>query len=362
MKIGVDCHTLKKTKTGVARYLANLLDYWQKKENTDFILYSMENVKNPLNIKSTALYYNFSLPRQAKKDKVDILFLPSYMRPFFCGVDTAVAVHDVSYFIHPGWFDFYHRMIYRILTKRAIRKSKFIFVPSEYTKQEILKYFKNRIDATKIHIVYLASDEKFNNVKDQNKIQEIKQKYKLEDKYLLSVASIFNRRHVLESIKAFELILNDHQCLQFLISGRNLTNPFQDIDAEIERINKKFNNRIIRIDHIDEDDLIYLYRGAEIFLYLSEYEGFGLSPLEAMACGSPVLSTKLTSLAEVLGDYPIAVENPNDVDEIKEKMIKVLSDEQLRKKMVEKGLERVKSFSWQKTAEETYDVLQGSTK
>jgi glycosyltransferase involved in cell wall biosynthesis len=287
------------------------------------------------------------------------------MRPLFCKVETAVAVHDISYLIHPEWFDFYHRIIYRTLGKRAIKKSKFIFVPSEYTKQEILKYFRNKINATKIHVVYLASDERFNDLKDQNKIQEVKQKYKLKDKYFLYVASIFNRRHVLEMIRAFESVLMNSPELsqiQFLISGKNLTNPFQDIDAEIERINKKFNNSIIQIDHLDENNLVNLYQGAEMFLYLSEYEGFGLPPLEAMACGTPVLTTKMTSLREVLGNYPIAVNDPGNVDEIKEKIIKVLSDARLRQEMIDKGLERVKSFSWQKTAEQTYDVLQGSEK
>lgn len=360
MKIGIDCHFLEKTKTGVARYLANLLDYWKTENNVEFVLYSMENVKNPFNIHSTALYYNFSLPRQAKKDKVDILFLPFYMRPFFCKVETAVAVHDISYFVHPEWFDFYHRIIYKILTKRAIKKSKFIFVCSEYTKQEILKYFSKNIDAKKIRVVYLASDKKFNNLKDKNKIQEIKQKYKLKDKYLLYIGTIFNRRHVLETIKAFESLLIACPGLvegQLLVGGRNLTNPFQDIDAEINLINSKLDGKIIKIDHLDENDLVYLYQGAEMFIYLSEYEGFGLPPLEAMACGIPVLTTKMTSLGEVLGDYPIAVDNPSDINEIKEKMLKILSDEYLRSEMIKRGLERVKQFSWEKTAEETYKIL-----
>lgn len=350
MRIGVDCHTLEKTKTGVARYLTNLLDYWKNEKRIDFVFYSMQNTKNPLNIKSTTLYYNFSLPRKAKKDKIDILFLPFYMRPFFCKVSTAVAVHDISYVVHPEWFDFYHRIIYRILTKRAIKKSKFIFVPCEYTKQEILKHFS--IDVGRIYLVHLAADEKFNNTRDQKRIEGVKQRYGLKDKYLFYAGSIFNRRHVLETIRAFKRISEKNSNLQLLISGRNLTNPFQDIDAEI-----KETQQINKVDYVEEDDLIYLYQGAEIFLYLSEYEGFGLPPLEAMACGTSVLSTKFTSLAEVLGDYPIAVDNPNNVEEIKEKIIKILNDGKLRNEMIRKGLERAESFSWQKTAEETLKIL-----
>ena len=218
MRIGIDCHTLEKTKTGVARYLTNILDYWTKGKQADLILYSMTNTKNLFNIKSTVLYYNFSLPQRAKKDKIDILFLPFYMRPFFCKIPTAVAIHDISYIVHPEWFDFYHRTVYKILTKRAIKKSKLIFVPCEYTKQEILKYFS--MSSEKIHIVYLAADRKFNNVKDTEVIQKIKQKYGLGNKYLFYAGSIFNRRHVLETVRAFKAILNENSDLQLLISGR----------------------------------------------------------------------------------------------------------------------------------------------
>ena len=359
MRIGIDCHVLDKTQTGVARYLINLLKYWENSGQAEFIFYSAKNVKNPLNISSTALYYNWSLPRRAKKDKVDILFLPFYMRPFFCKVPTAVAIHDISYAIHPEWFDFYHRFIYNFLTRRAIKKSKMIFVCSEYTKKEILRHFKPSPD--KIKVVLFAADDKFNNQKDLNRIQEIKQKYGLKNRYLFYVGSIFNRRHVWETIKAFELLKTARPELVegLLISGRNLTKPFQDIDAEIKKINKRFPDTIIKTDYVDEEDLIYLYQGAELFIYLSEYEGFGLPPLEAMASGTPVLSTKKTSLAEVLGNYPIWVDNPSNVEEIEEKMVKILSDEKLRNKMIDAGLQRAKHFSWRQTAEKTYALLSG---
>jgi glycosyltransferase involved in cell wall biosynthesis len=125
----------------------------------------------------------------------------------------------------------------------------------------------------------------------------------------------------------------------------------------VESVNKKYKNAIIKVDYVHEDDLLYIYQGAELFVWPSEYEGFGLPPLEAMACGTPVLSTKLTSLAEVLGDYPIAVDDPNNIEEMKEKMVKILNDEKLSNEMIQKGLERAKSFSWQKTAEETLKII-----
>jgi glycosyltransferase involved in cell wall biosynthesis len=218
-----------------------------------------------------------------------------------------------------------------------------IFACSEYTKKEILKKYHS----DKIHVVPLAADEKFNDIKDEGKIRATKEKYGLKGKYLFYVGTIFNRRHVLEAIKAFKSIHEKYSDCQFLISGRNMTRPFQNIDNKIAKI----------VDYINEQDLLYLYQGAELFVYLSEYEGFGLPPLEAMACGTPVLTTKKTSLAEVLGNYPIWVDDPKNVEEIKEKMMKVLDDEHLKIEMINRGLERANQFSWRKTAEETLRIL-----
>jgi glycosyltransferase involved in cell wall biosynthesis len=290
------------------------------------------------------------LPRKAKKDGVDILFLPFYMRPFFCSVPTVVAIHDISYVAHPEWFNLYHRLAYKILVQRAVKKSKAIFTCSEYTKKEIFKYYK--INPEKIYVIPLAADEKFYNINNKNKTEEIKNKYGLQNKYLFCAGTIFNRRHVLELIEAFKMVLKKFLNYQLLISGRNLTNPYQNIDETIKNI-----SQIKRVDYVDENDITYLYRGAEIFIYLSEYEGFGLPPLEAMACGVPVLTTKMTSLSEVLRNYPVAVNNPKNINEIKEKIIEILNNEKLKKEMIEIGLQRAKSFSWQATAEKTLQII-----
>jgi glycosyltransferase involved in cell wall biosynthesis len=379
MRIGIDCHVLEKRKSGVgvARYLMKLLNYWSRKNGIEFFLYFKDRIisdnflsssdflsspvftkkiaKNPFNIKSLALYYNFSLPIAVAKDKIDVLFLPFYMRPFFCKIPTVNVIHDISYISHSDWFKLRYRLPLKLLTWRAVKKSFALLASSQYTKDEIIKFCD--VKENKIFPVLLAADEKFNSQKSIDKIGEAKRKYNLNKKYLFYTGSIFSRRHVSESIKAFEKLLDNKLDYQFLISGDDLTCPVQGINQMIERVNKKYNNAIIKVDYVHEDDLLYIYQGAELFVWPSEYEGFGLPPLEAMACGTPVLTTKKTSLAEVLGDYPIAVDNPSNVEEIKEKMIKVLSNEQLRNEMIQKGLERVQKFSWQKTAQETLKIL-----
>jgi len=364
MKIGIEAHTIEKEeKLGAGgNYLSQILKEWSKlnPDKYQFILYFKDRipkekflcspifvkklVKTP--IKSTALFYNISMPLEAKRDKLDILFLPFYMRPFFCFVPTVTAIHDISFKTHPEWIAWNYKLPFKLLSWLAIKTSKAILACSEYTKQEIIKNYK--ISPERVHTIYLAADKDFNNQKNEQEIQESKHKYGIDKKYLFFTGSIFNRRHVLESIKAFEAISKENSNYQFLISGRDLTRPAQNIDKK---------NIVKRVRYIDKNDLKNIYQGAELFVWLSEYEGFGLPALESMACGTPVLATKITSLTEVIGDYPIWINNPNDIEEIKEKMIKVLTDKNLRKEMIERGLQQASKFSWRKTAEETLKVL-----
>ncbi len=352
MKIGIEAHTIeKKEKLGAGgNYLLHLLKEWSRLDSKkyQFFLYFKDRipsedflkssvfkkkiVKNPFNIKSTALFYNLSMPFAASRDKIDILFLPFYMRPFFCFSPTITSIHDISFKTHPQWFSWNYKLPFQILTKLATKTSKAILSCSEFTQKEIIKYY--RIPSKKIHVVYLGVDEKFFPKKNPKK-----------NKYLFYTGTIFNRRHVLESIKAFRKLKG----YKFLISGRDFTRPSQNVDKQ---------KGIKRIKYIDDKELVKTYQNAELFVWLSEYEGFGLPPLEAMACGIPVLTTKKTSLKEVMGDYPISVNNPNNVKEIAEKMEKALLNKELREKMIKKGLEQVKKFSWQKCAEKTLEIIE----
>lgn len=374
-KIGIEAHTIEKEERLGAggNYLLNLLKEWSKLDPDEyqFILYFKDRipseeplkspvfvkklVKIPLNIKSTALFYNLFLPLKAKLDKLDILFLPFYMRPFFYFSPTITTVHDISFKVHPEWSSWNYKLPFRLLTWLAIKTSKAILSCSEYTKKEILKHYK--VDPDKIKIIYLAANEEYDSKKDLKKIGRIKQKYGLTKKYLFYTGTIFNRRHILESIKAFEILKRScpefAEGYQFLISGRDFTKPSQNIDKETEKI-----QAIKRVRFVDYEDLVFVYQGAELFVWLSEYEGFGLPVLEAMASKTPVLTTKMTSLSEIIGDYPIYIEDPNNINEIKEKMEQMLFNENLRKAAIEKGLFQAQNFSWQKTAEQTLKVIE----
>jgi len=404
MKIGIDCHNLESNRMGMGRYLLNLLNYWADLE-PEFILYfknhvpgdipSGKNFKNEiLETKSNAAFEHFLLPKATKKDKIDLFFSPSYILPLRISkkIKTAVAVHDISYEAHPEWFSWQNRILLRRVSKKSAKRADIIFTPSEFTKKEILKYWQP--NSNKVFVVPLAADQKFRyyssaflvrpseadsglNSKPLRlnsetvpasefktrigtipELAEILKKYKIKNKFIFYIGAIFNRRFIPECIEAFKQIAEKFPEYQFLISGTNYTHPFVDINYIIKKANADVGREaILKIDYAEEGDLVYLYNAADLFIYLSSYEGFGLPPIEALACGTPVITTKMGSLAEAVGDSAVFVKNPEDVKEISGAMEKILSDEHFRKELIKKGLKQAQKFSWEKTAKETLKIL-----
>jgi len=368
MKIGIDCHNLEGKRMGVGRYLFNLLQCWSKPDSdAEFILYFKNHIpddipqgKNSrseiLKTESNAAFEHFLLPKAVREDKIDLFFSPSYILPLRISrkIKTAVAVHDISYEAHPEWFSWQNRILLRRVSKRSIKRADIIFTPSEFTKKEILKYY--RISAEKIFVVPLATDEKFRQTENNSK--PIKEKYKINNKFIFYIGAIFSRRFVPECIEAFKQVAEKFPDHQFLISGTNYMYPAVDIGYIIKKANEDIGREaILHTDYVDENDLVYLYNHADLFIWLSSYEGFGLPPIEALACGTPVITTKMGSLAEAVGDSAVFIKNPEDVKEIGAAMEKILSNESLANELIKKGSKQAQKFSWEKTAQETLRIL-----
>lgn len=341
MKIGIDARSLERQRTGVGRYLFNLIKQWNLIDlpgELEFVLYFKNKVPddipiNPgltnrrLETNSNALFTHYYLPKAAKKDKIDVLFCPDYIGPIFYKGKIALALHDIIYEARPdlyNWPSILDRILLKRVSKISAKKAKIIFVPSQFSKKEVMKYYK--IDSDKIIVVPLAADIK----KESKDISHI-----VKGNYIFYIGSIFKRRYIPEVIKAVS-------GYQFLIVGKNLLNL---------NLNQK---GVIYKEYIAEKYLASLYSQAELFVWLSEYEGFGLPPLEAMTCGTPVITTKKGSLAETAGNAALFVEDPKNIAEIKKKIKLALNN---REELIKKGLEQSKKFSWEKTAKETLSCL-----
>ncbi len=419
MIIAIDTRSLEGPKTGVGRYLSNLLKYWGKSKEHKFILYfkdklpqnsglfengnlALRLLKNPFGFSSNFFFQHFLLPYNLKKDKADFFFSPFYLKPLFCPIKSSIVLHDISYEAHPEWFDFLNRFILGKLSKLSAKTANVIFTVSNFSKSEIIKYYK--ISPDKIKVTYLAADSSFAKIGDKEKmdayklpdtakchferlarnlntveisknyrfladarndkrlysaIQEskMKEKYNLKDKFILSVGSIFNRRHIPEIIAAFEKAAQKRGDCQLLIIGKNHTHPFIDIDEKIKAANEKLGRKaIIRLDFVEDEELAIFYGLCEFVVYLSDYEGFGLPVIEAQFFNKPVITSHNSSLIEA-GDNSVEFVKENTVDKIYGSLEKLISDDNYRNKLVKLGSENVKRFDWEKCARETLNIV-----
>lgn len=373
MFIGIDARSLEKNQTGVGRYLNNLLENWACSTRHRFILYFKDEIpaigilskpcyekkvlKSPFGIKSNVFFQHCLLPRQALKDKIDLLFSPAYILPVCYTGKTAVAIHDISYEIYPRNLSIADKLLLRKMSRYSAKKTSAILTPSDFSKKEITEHYG--ISPEKIYVTQLGADRKFLNAKQSRRIETIASKFNIKNKFILSIGTIFNRRHTENIISAFAAASDKTTNHQLVIIGKNHTNPFIDIDRQIKEANDTLKrNAIMHIDSVSGDDLAVLYAAAEALIYLSDYEGFGLPPLEAALAEIPVITSDIPAIREVMGESAVFIKNNSDTDEIREAILKIIFDSELRVKLARSGLTRAKLFNWDECAKKTIRVFE----
>jgi len=233
----------------------------------------------------------------------------------------------------------------------GIKNADKIIADSYNTKQDIISYFK--IPDEKIKVIYLAADKIFQPL-DKVIISKIKQKYNFDFPLILYVGTLEPRKNIPTLIKAFCKLKKEGLPHILLVTGKK-DGKYKKIFEMVKRLNLQKDT--IFTGYVPEEDLPAIYNAADLFVYPSLYEGFGLPPLEAMACGTPVITSNTSSFPEVVGDAGIMVK-PHDVDELAKVMYEVLTNDGLREDMIKKGLKQAKKFSWKKCAKETLEVYQ----
>jgi len=226
-------------------------------------------------------------------------------------------------------------------------KALCIITLSEYSKNDIVKWLG--IPQEKIYVTHSGVDKRFKPTGDAAMPDEIKKRFGISNRYILFVGNQKPHKNSIGTLKAFKMAVKKERLPHYLI----LVGIKKDIiEDKNNGIGDEFNNRIICIDNLTDNDLIKLYQSADLFLLPSLYEGFGLPMLEAMACGVPVITSNRTSIPEVTGNAAILVD-PENIQEIADAICKVLKDENLKSDLIRKGLEQAKMFSWKRMAEET---------
>jgi glycosyltransferase involved in cell wall biosynthesis len=289
------------------------------------------------------------LPLKLRKYKFDIVHDLSQIGPFLFNLPfkRISTIHDLSAILFPETFDVFSVLLQKYVLPMTLKNVDVVITISENTKKDIVKYLK--YPKEKIKRIYLGVDERF---KPLEKTDNVLNKYNIISPYILYVGTLQPRKNITLFIKAFYKLKRNGIEHKLVVAGGKGW-KYKEIYKTINKL--KLQKEVIFTGYVEDDDLPYLYNAADLFIYPSLYEGFGLPLLEAMACGCPVITSNTSSLPEVVGDAGIMID-PYNVDALVGAMREVLSNDNLRENMIKRGLERAKMFSWEKTARETLKV------
>jgi len=326
------------------------------------------------------------------KRKLDVLWIPAHTLPILArpGITKVVTIHGLEYEWLPEYRNKLQKWYLPLSTKYAARVADRIIAVSEFTKRQLVECLKT--DANKIEVVHEGVDEKFfGRKRKQAEIEAVKRKYRLGDKYLLFVGSLQPRKNLPFMVQVYAELRKKYADLQLVLAGGKGW-----LYEEIFEAPKKFGveGGVVFPGRVSDEELACLLQGAEVYVQPSITEGFGLTVLEAMAAGCPVVSSDGGALPEVVGEGGIIVEgrgvsfaeiaNPDlsgfshptrqrrddksglkrvpDLSSWREVLDKLLTNEGLRKELIERGRRRVREFGWEKAARETLEVLIDSVK
>ncbi|HBU07374.1 MAG TPA: hypothetical protein DEB09_04820 [Candidatus Magasanikbacteria bacterium] len=374
MIIGIDASRAnEEKKTGVGWYAYNLIQEFKKitPEDIRVVLYTNKPLQGELaklpngwtekvlNWFPGRLWTQVRLSFEMLINPPDVLFIPAHVFPIIHPNKTVMTVHDIAAIKFPNSYNWFEKWYTLWSAKFAVKHLWCVITPSRFTKKELISECRmQNAECDKIVVVAHGYDKKFKIEDLRMKIDEVLERYQITKPYLLSIGRLEEKKNTVKIIQAFNLIKSNN--LQSLIFNLQLVlvgQPGYGYEKVKETIdNSKFKNDIITPGWVPNDDLPDLMSGAEVFVFPSLYEGFGIPVLEAFSCGTPVLASRGSSLEEVGNDACFYVD-PDNTEEIANGILKLIQDKEYRTKNIERGLERVKEFSWETCTKETLDTL-----
>ncbi|MBI2828525.1 MAG: glycosyltransferase family 4 protein [Acidobacteria bacterium] len=354
MRIAVDARELQGRPTGVGRYLAGILDAWATLPAAsahNFILCAPGPVDSTLargGRASTIVtggsgtwWEQRALPRLIRRTNADVLFAPGYTAPLLCPAPVVVAIHDVSFAAHPEWFAWREGLRRRTLTRLSALRAARVVTISEFSKHEIAG--RLRIKPSKIDVIYPGAPHLLVDRAQPGPAQTI-----------LYAGSLFSRRHIPELIAGFARLARKRTDVRLEIVGDNRTAPRIDIAGLAAATGA--GGRIALRSYLPEDQLAAPYGRARAFVFLSEYEGFGLTPLEALGAGIPIVVLDTPVAREVYGSAALYVERPEPAL-IETALERILGDEAERARILAAARDTLARYSWRTCAEQVLEVL-----
>jgi glycosyltransferase involved in cell wall biosynthesis len=363
MKVAIDVRKLH--DFGIGTYIRNLLRHLARIDrDNDYVLLCHEpdmgvaaqlgpNFRTVLEPSANySLREQFHVPWVLMREKPDVFHAPHYVLPTAVRCRSVVTIHDCIHLMFPQ--DLPNRAAYayaRASMWSAARHADRILTVSEASKRDILRFFN--VPADKISVVYNAIDERFWIEPSAEEVARVRERFQLDHGFVLYAGTIKPHKNLVRLIEAFAALrTGEFEDLKLLIIGDEISK----LPALRRAVHShKLHKHVRFLGFVPDETLAVLYRLAAVFVFPSLYEGFGLPPLEAMASGTPVVTSNISSLPEVAGEAAELVD-PYDVDSIVEGVRRVLSDPELAADMRAKGLVRARDFSWERSVARTHEI------
>lgn len=284
----------------------------------------------------------------------DITHFFNYIVPPFVHGKKVVTIHDMVYKAFPETMNSKTRILLNLAMNKSMKRADAVVTDSEFSRSEIIKYFPQYRD--KVEVVPCGVDcDMFKPIQDRSIIEKVKANHNIKGKYFLYLGTLEPRKNLTRLVKAYEILSRRKEDCPLLVLAGGKGWLYDEI---FEEVNKSgLGDKVIFTQYIPGEEICPLMNGSEAFVFPSLYEGFGMPPLEAMACGTPVIVSGSASLPEVVGDCGLIVDAYSE-ESIADAMGKIADNEELRKQLSEKGIIRAREFSWKKSAEKLYTIYE----
>ncbi len=368
MHIGIDAHAIGARQGGNETYIKNLIpalaEIDQKNQYTlyfsvaqaahawreRFANFTVRLLPPPTPLVRVPL----SLALELRRYPVDVLHV-QYTAPPFCRAPVVTMIHDLAFEHLPETFTRRGKTQLRLTVRHTARRAAHILTVSEYSRQDIIQTYK--LAPEKISVTHNGFEAQFSPMpQTTDEAAVIKNKFGITQDFLLAVGSLQPRKNLVRLLRAYVKLREQHKDFQqqLVLVGRQLW-LYQEILREIRQQN--FAQDVIVTGYVDNEDLPALYRSATTLVYPSLFEGFGLPPLEAMACGTPVITSNNSSLPEVVGDAALLVD-AHDEQAIANAIFRLVNDKNLQAKLRVAGFAQAQRFTWRQAAEKTLAIYQ----
>ena len=365
MRIAIDARKLR--DYGIGTYVRNLLRHLSRIDSkTEYVLFCRaedcgvveELGENFRAVPEPARPYSASeqlrIPMDLRREGIDLFHAPHYVLPPLTPCKSVVTIHDCIHLRFPQYLP--NRLAYAYARSSlwfATHRSERVLTVSEASKRDILRYF--RVPDRKIDVIYNAIDERFGEPPSPEEIERVRDRYQLNAPYVLYAGNIKPHKNLERLIEAFHMLRRgDLEHVKMLIIGDEIS-KYATLRRAVHKY--KLHKHVRFFGFVPDKTLAVLYRLARAFVFPSLYEGFGLPPLEAMASGTPVITSNLSSLPEVVGDAALLID-PYDADAIADAMRRVLLDSDLREDLRLRGLRRVAEFSWDRSVRRVREIYE----